>query len=274
MENELEVKTHELTNIRDQFLRFRFEFAQLKFRAEQTARASRVSAAAAERFRSQIDQAYAIIARRNDEIRELRELIAELGRRMKPLAVQSALNRMAEDEGNAASMKEYRRRVSVIEMGSPATVVAAAPIAPVAPIAPGLRMFLARQERSIAMWNARKNSIMKQQREQMLLILRGMRLAIPLSPPARPNTPPRIVPVAQPALDTRMVPTTIVQTCLKIPPAWKARLRECAALGRTVPKPNTEFDMGVMRTSSADPELPHQLTRGVVAVPLSEQCDH
>jgi hypothetical protein len=265
MENQVENRTHEIAEIRDLYFKEKFELTQLRFQSEKASRSLRIATASTDRLQDQLKQAFAIIARREAEIKELRDLLHDISVRTAPISVQSKIHEISEDESNVTAMKEYRRRVAVTELQPPSRIVSGPPVST------GLQLLLARQTRSIEIWHARRNLILRQQREQMLSILTGMRLVVPeiLHEPPKPA---RVwAPLIQIPPDRHMPQQTIVQTRLLIPPGWKARFRERAALGRTIPKANDgyeEYDKGVTRASTPNPELPVKLEDGVIGVPL------
>jgi hypothetical protein len=265
VENLLELKVHELTDLRDRYLKMRLKLAEVSIEEQKVSQALRNANAANDRLKNQLNDSYTVINRRDAEIRRLTNLLREIDQRVRPVMVQRVVNRMTQDERENAVLKEYRRRVAQIEMGQPAIVISR-PSMP-----PGLKSLLDRQTRAIELWNARKNVLLEQERAQMMAILRGMRLVIPLEGESEKVVEkplviqkPKIITVNQMTGEGGPLEITAL-----LPPAWKTKVR--IDPNRTFQMkmvPNEEADKGVVNAALANPKLPKSLMRGVVADPI------
>jgi hypothetical protein len=265
LENQVMLKEHELIELRELYARSQFELKQLQFRAEKGSRALRTTNATADSLRVQLDGAYVLLARRDGELRELRNLLHDISQQTEPVLVKAGINRILVDEANAAALKECRLRTSVATVEKAVQPPQKGKIPE--PISPGLERFLARQTQAIERWKVRRNLLLRQQQEHAMGILTGIQL---LPEAARPR-PARVISIPEPVVAPPKPLSTIVQVTALLPPAWSRTLRERVALGRTVPRVNEtseEYDRAVMRASLPNQELPDPLARGLVGTPL------
>jgi hypothetical protein len=271
IETLLEIKTHELFEWRDRYLKMKGNYNDALYQQEKAARDCRTALLSNESLKEQLDDAYVVINRRDAEIKRLQNLLREINQRARPVLVQTLVNRITRDERNATTMKEYRHRLAAMEMtGQPATVIPTNSTV----MSPGLTRLLERQTHAIDVWNARKNIIMQQERSQLLATLRGMRLAVPeeteVVAPQRASTATGVLDFTRRKASTMELPQYHpLDIRALMPPRWKTKL--AIDPNRTLPMPyppNLVYDRAVLNASLPNPPLPEGLTRGVVADPI------
>jgi hypothetical protein len=270
LETLLGVRIHEVIDLRDRYLKAKSTMTDALFKEQTASRDLRKANANIQDLETQLNDAYAVINRRDAEIRRLTKLLREVSQKVQPFVVQHLVHKMTQDERNAAVLKEYRRRVAQLDIsGAPAAVLSKYSMSP------GMKSLIERQARAIDIWNARKNILMEQERAQLIVVLQGMRLALPEQPSSPAETPGELKLVAEKSRQQHsekkrpVASIAPLEITALLPPPFKTRVRIDPNRSLRLPwRTNEEFDAAVLNASMPRPRLNPGLIRGVVADPV------
>jgi hypothetical protein len=260
MENMLQLKNHELFELRDQLLRYKSQAADSRHRENQAFHDLRKARHSCAQINDELQAAYVVIGRRDTEIQELRALIAQIKRRVDPVIIQAAIHRINTDEQQTATANEYRRRVIQHEMNVTYS------------ISPALKAMMERQVRAMEKWHERRVSLQKKQRGELVAILEGIGLISPravqrLSSQGsrlqlRPNTPS---PARAPQIQAKPITlTSIAHTSQR--PATQQRGSGGTRQGYGVPTKSS--DSALIRSIRPYQVLESTLARGIIGKPI------
>jgi hypothetical protein len=246
LENQLELKNHELIDLRNQLLLVRTNATLSVLRGDRAERALQRTRDRISSLQNKLDSAYDLVTRRDAELSELRELIHELQQKAQPVLVEEMLERMSVDATNRDAMRRLRAEIIFNESLKAYSTSA------------HLTRMLERQMQSVRKWDEKRNAIQQGQRTELKLVLEGMRLLYtPLgrSTRPRPNSPIRTVRVSGPFVITNLTRPDMKTETVRAP---------------YDPGPvDNGVDAAIINASAHVQEIEPELERGVVAEPIS-----
>ena len=186
MEIALQDKSRELLETRDRHLKIRTLLTKAQIDQQKAERLVRRSTIECEILKEKLEAAYALIAQRDEEIRELRKLLREITEGHGQIVMHSMIDKFAKDGSNVVAMREFRHQAFVNEIKSTYS------------ISPWLRQLAERQMATVSRWEARRNEIQERQRRNLLAVLQGLNLVHEPPRPEideslKPNTPRKVV---------------------------------------------------------------------------------
>lgn len=256
LENLVDVKQRELIKLRDQKVEWRQSYLSMSIQHQNARKEADRNQLMYGQTGAKLENALRIIEEREQEIRELRDLIKHLKiSATDPILMHQVMSNVAEDQSNAATMQVYRKQAYLNEMQTAYSN------------SPSLQRYAKRQAQTVQRWEKRRQELIQQQQNHWLSVLEGMKLIHPL---AVHNSTPRKEQkrIPYPTKVTKMQKGNLTITTLTQSKNDVSNSINKFAKTVELQPPHLEFDESWKNSNSPNPTIPKGLEKGVVAKPL------
>lgn len=164
LEGDLQKKSREVIEGREKLTKMKAVIAKATLAEQKADRLLRRSQCEAKSLKDKSDVLCSMLNERDEQIRELRQLIRQISEGNAPAELQAMIDDFSTDKNAVATMREFRHRAILNEMRNTYS------------INPMLRRMVDRQVLMVGRWERRRNEIQEQERNSLMATLEGMRL--------------------------------------------------------------------------------------------------